>query len=403
MDRIFVVFVFLLISRQRYDWLNGKSYAVLSFCASVLSSSSSLFLHLVFVLQPPSLSAHSVLWLVFNVVAVHPSPPSEGRFDHSRPSVFIQACNFLWRSTIQLQYSCCKNLISLPGVKAATDFNQRQIKTETNFYSKYKALRGFGTDSFLQCLWEYKQTSDNKRQCITWKKPLAGKAAIDWDNETTRIKWNPRKIKTTSIWQCYYEVQGWTCRDQIWCWTSDMTKCNNQGRDIEISQSCLELNEPCINSIFMRSWGSGTMNQCMSCHPLMRTSQEVNMGVSETVSKILHLCRSRCSLYTQILQTVSSSQKELSLKFKSNHSRLSYNETKRCKSLVSSACIEVRLLVQNKSRFMHFLYLFRFLILGIFIWLCTLLPVVFMLWSSSIFYNVQFFSLAISGCFEFAI
>lgn len=82
------------------------------------------------------------------------------------------------------------------------------------------------------------------------------------------------------------------------------------------------------------------MNQCMSCHPLMRTSQEVNMGVSETVSKILHLCRSRCSLYTQILQTVSSSQRELSLKFKSNHS------------------IEVWLLIQNKSRFTHILYLF---------------------------------------------
>lgn len=127
------------------------------------------------------------------------------------------------------------------------------------------------------------------------------------------------------------------------------------------------------------------MNQCMSCHPLMRTSQEVNMGVSETVSKILHLCRSRCSLYTQILQTVSSSQRELSLKFKSNHS------------------IEVRLLIQNKSRFMHILYLSWFLIRGIFIWLCTLLPIVFILWSSSIFYNVQFFSLAISGCFEFAI
>lgn len=56
------------------------------------------------------------------------------------------------RGTIQLQCSCCKNQISLPGVKAATDFNQQQIKTETNFYSKYKALGGFRTDFSLQCL-----------------------------------------------------------------------------------------------------------------------------------------------------------------------------------------------------------------------------------------------------------
>lgn len=67
---------------------------------------------------------------------------------------------------------------------------QKQI-----FYSKYTALRGFGTDSFLQCLWEYKQTSDNKRQCITSKKPLAGKAPTDWDNEKTRIQTKPEENK----------------------------------------------------------------------------------------------------------------------------------------------------------------------------------------------------------------
>lgn len=60
------------------------------------------------------------------------------------------------------------------------------------------------------------------------------------------------------------------------------------------------------------------------------------------------------------------------------------------KILVSSACIEVRLLIQNKSRFMHILYLFWFLILGIFICLYTLLPIVFMLWSSSIFTMYSF-------------